>query len=131
VPALPELEQPQSIWATHVKPAPQSVAVLQGSSYLGLHDLVTTGTQSAGGKSSGCGALQSVPGGHGAGAASAVAVQPLTSLTHTVFSEQSRSSVHGLGTQPYPIVSMHIESQFVPGAQAMSGQARAVIASQW
>jgi hypothetical protein len=113
-----------------VKPAPQSVAVLQGSSYLGLHDLVTTGVQSAGGKGSTGAALQSVPGGHGAGVA-AGEVQPLVSVTHTVFSEQSRSSVHGLGTQPYPIVSTHVESQFVPGAQAMSGQTRAVCASQW
>jgi hypothetical protein len=74
--------------------------------------------------------LQSLSGGHGAGVTGEV--QPLVSVTHTVFSEQSRSSVHGLGTQAYPIVSLHAGVvQLDPGAQAMSGQARIVCTSQW
>jgi hypothetical protein len=96
--ALPE--QPQLISATQVKPPPQSAAVLQGSSYLGLHIFVTTGSQAPGGRRSAGTGLQSVPGGHGAGAGIVEEAQPLVSVTQTVLPEQSRSSVHGSGTQP-------------------------------
>jgi hypothetical protein len=98
-PLGPLPEQPQDICATQVKPSPQSEAVLQGSSYLGLHILVTTGSHAPGGMRSAGTSLQSLPGGHGAGAGVVVA-QPLVSVTHTVLPEQSRSSVHGSATQP-------------------------------
>jgi len=100
VPAEPE-QEPMTV-GVHMKPAPQSVSVLQGSCQVNMQReiFVSVGVQGGG---TTLVAVQSVLGAHGATAAPPLAhVEDTVSVWHTMLGPHSESAAHGAASQ-YPL----------------------------